>query len=267
MPTVTSATHPNQGTWYQNDDPQLSWTAVPGTNGAPVAGYAYVLDEAPSTVPSTPPAGTAPGTATTISYVNQASKQYYFHVKAIDQDGLAGPVAHFKLLIDAVRPTAAGGLTSTSHTASKTSTDTTIDAKWSAATDTLSGVDGYRWMVTNSNTALTSAQISAAKSTTGTTLTTDALADGTYYLHILTADKAGNFSPDAVAGPFVVGTRPDSPTNVVATAYDPDPDGPSDRTASASVTWGTGSAAGSVDTRSVGSRPQGGCLRAEEVPC
>jgi len=49
---LASSTHPDEATWYRSSSPAFSW-APTQANGAAVAGYSYVFDQNPATVPDT----------------------------------------------------------------------------------------------------------------------------------------------------------------------------------------------------------------------
>ena len=52
VPSVASPTHPNQSLWYSSPNPTFTWTAA--TAGTyPIAGYSFVLDQNPTTLPGT----------------------------------------------------------------------------------------------------------------------------------------------------------------------------------------------------------------------
>ena len=108
---------------------------------------------------------------------------------------------------DTVPPTGPTDLQSTSHTASQWSKDNTIDVTWTAAVDPApgTGLDGYGIIWDNIATTAP-----AAKNTGAATVSaaSDALADGTWYLHIRAVDKAGNWGTTYHLGPFQVDSTP-----------------------------------------------------------
>ncbi|MHB8840883.1 MAG: Ig-like domain-containing protein [Candidatus Aquicultor sp.] len=104
-------------------------------------------------------------------------------------------------------------VTSPSHTAGSTSSDNTIDITISGASDAVSGVDGYSIQWSNSATTLPDRTVDI----TGTTasFSSSQLADGIWYVHISTKDKAGNWTSTAHLGPFTVDAA--SPTTTLST--------------------------------------------------
>ena len=50
--TISSTTHPDPAVWYPSANPKFTWTAAQETGGSgTIAGYSYVLDQNPGTVP------------------------------------------------------------------------------------------------------------------------------------------------------------------------------------------------------------------------
>jgi hypothetical protein len=92
-PTISSSTHPDQNTWYSNDDPTFAWTIPSDLSG--IAGYSYAFDQTPSTVPDNTiePAGTSK------FYLDVVSGEWYFHIKAIDNAGNWGATSHYRIRI------------------------------------------------------------------------------------------------------------------------------------------------------------------------
>jgi hypothetical protein len=51
--TIASATHPDPSLWYPSTSPKFTWTAAtPFESGSPIAGYSFVLDKNPNTLPA-----------------------------------------------------------------------------------------------------------------------------------------------------------------------------------------------------------------------
>ena len=57
-PTISSATHPNENTWYNNNDPAFTWNTPSDTSG--IEGYSYTLDHSSSTTPDPSPEPVVP---------------------------------------------------------------------------------------------------------------------------------------------------------------------------------------------------------------
>ncbi|MFA5389331.1 MAG: LamG-like jellyroll fold domain-containing protein, partial [Candidatus Omnitrophota bacterium] len=100
-PTVSSSTHPSQGTWYVSDDPDFSWT-YGSSSASGIVGYSYVLDQASGTIPDTVLEGAA---TSKTDYVDYANGIWYFHIRAKNGAGLWGAPAHYTIRIDDAAPT------------------------------------------------------------------------------------------------------------------------------------------------------------------
>lgn len=93
-PSVFSSTHPDPDKWYNNKNPQFSWTLPFGVNGASV-----YFSESPTSNP-----GPAPdGLFIAKSYENVGDGIWYFHIKFRNSYGW-GPITHFKIQIDNTLP-------------------------------------------------------------------------------------------------------------------------------------------------------------------
>jgi len=104
-PVISSSTHPNPSQWYSNDMPSFTWTIPVDVNG--ISGYYYILDQSPSTVPTT-----STGTYTTGNAFTPASAlaegTWYLHIVTNDTVGNVGTTAaHYQVNIDATNPTVA----------------------------------------------------------------------------------------------------------------------------------------------------------------
>ena len=204
--SVSSATHPNQSTWYADDSAALAWSA---TSESGIKGYSHTLDQTPSTVPDT----TAEGTATSLSYSGLPDGLSYLHVRAQNNANIWGPAAHFTLRVDTTAPGTVGGL-STDHTPGLLSTNATINASWDTATDATCGIAGYSYAFTPSSTSLAD----TTADTTGTSVSSGTLPDGTWWLHVRAIDRAGNAGTDAALGPFPINAAiPEAPAITSAT--------------------------------------------------
>ncbi|TFG34033.1 hypothetical protein EU527_05380 [Candidatus Thorarchaeota archaeon] len=102
IPSIHSNTHPDQGTWYSNQRPQINWTEPADVNS--IVGYYYILNQYPNTVPTK-----LNGIYTTVTGLeideDLASGIWYFHVVAVDSEGNIGSnPAHYTISIDASGP-------------------------------------------------------------------------------------------------------------------------------------------------------------------
>lgn len=91
---IFSETHPFSASWYNNNNPVLSWDKDSG-----VTGFSYVLDDKPATIPE----NKISTTDTTKAYESLEDGLWYFHVKAY-KNGVWGSAGHFLLKIDTTPP-------------------------------------------------------------------------------------------------------------------------------------------------------------------
>ena len=84
------------------------------------------------------------------------------------------------------------------------SNDNTVDVRWSGATDSGSGVDGFSYEWSQSAATVPDTVKDAEETATGTT--SAPLADGQWWFHLRTGDNAGNWSSPVHLGPFKIDT-------------------------------------------------------------
>ena len=123
-PAVTSSSHPLQTAWYASTTASLSF-ASRAPAPAVVAGYSYVVDASPVTIPDT----SVEGPEASYAASGLIDGVQWFHVRAVTSGGVWGPTTHYQLNIDA-----AGGVAEAS--ALTLLAPTTVKY---AATATLSG--------------------------------------------------------------------------------------------------------------------------------
>jgi len=97
-PTISSPTHPDQESWYSDNNPSFSWTAPADVSG--IAGYSYVLDHSPSTFPDK----IVDTVYNSESFIDLSDGTWYFHVRAEDNYGNWGPPGHYRVQIDTTQP-------------------------------------------------------------------------------------------------------------------------------------------------------------------
>ncbi len=93
-PAVSSPTHPDQNSWYAQNQAVFSWLRPSGS-----VDFSYILDRGSQTIPDNIPETTG----LTASYNNLTDGVYYFHIKARDASGW-GQTAHFRIRIDTAPP-------------------------------------------------------------------------------------------------------------------------------------------------------------------
>ncbi|MBN1935987.1 MAG: Ig-like domain repeat protein [Anaerolineae bacterium] len=131
-PVVASTTHPDQDTWYNHNDPILSWTTV---SSVTVAGYAYVLDQNPGTMPL----AIENLWTDSISLPDVGDGAWYFHVRARDSANNWGPAGHYALHIDTTTPGAPTGVTEESPDVDW-DYDGSVTVYWTVVSNTGSGI-------------------------------------------------------------------------------------------------------------------------------
>ena len=96
------------------------------------------------------------------------------------------------------------------------STDNTVTLRWTGATDgTGSGLAGYAVAWAQTPTSVPTATLNVSSTTT----TSPLLHDGSWYAHVRTQDRAGNWSATAVHyGPFFIDVSPPTVTGLAVEA-------------------------------------------------
>jgi hypothetical protein len=131
----------------------------------------------------------------------------------VDVTDVAGNLATFtspSVNIDKTLPTDPSGVSSPSHIPGTPSNDNTINVTWTVATDPGgSGVDGYGYVFnqTAEDICLNAKLLDGSD----TSVLSGELADGSWYFHICTVDKAGNWTATVTYDPlsaFIIDTTP-----------------------------------------------------------
>lgn len=132
-PVISSAGHPVQTTWYNNNDPAFTWTEPTGP--APISGYSYALDQSAGTTPD----AVVDTTGTANSYTNVSDGTWYFHVRALDTAGTWGPAGHYRVNIDTATPNDPSNVTEESPDVDY-DLDGSVTVNWNAVSNTGSGI-------------------------------------------------------------------------------------------------------------------------------
>ena len=208
-PTISSSTHPNENTWYANNDPSFTWTTPSDTSG--IAGYSYTLDHSSSTTPDT----SVDTTGNSASYSNKADGTWYFHVRAKDNAGNWGSADHYRVKIDTANPPAPTISSSTHPNENTWYANNDPSFTWTTPSDT-SGIAGYSYTLDHSSSTTPDTSVD----TTGNSKSYSNKADGTWYFHVRAKDNAGNWgSADHyrvkidTANPSVTANSPDGGEN------------------------------------------------------
>ncbi len=198
---ISSTSH-TVSTWSNDNSVDFSFSGATDANG--IAGYAVVYDQTSATEPicaSTQAVSTFAGSS------SPDADDWWIHVRAVDGAGNCGSTVHLgPFQIDTQSPSAPTGLASPSHDVGVASNDTTVEVDWVAAVDQagLSGIDGYGFFFsTSAGDACDDVQDVEEDALT---TTSGALADGEHFFHLCAEDNAGNWSPVASIGPFVIDT-------------------------------------------------------------
>ncbi|MFX1577625.1 MAG: hypothetical protein ACFFCF_10700, partial [Promethearchaeota archaeon] len=181
-PNITSSTHPNPSQWSSNPNPQFNWTIPPDVNG--IAGYYYILDHNPTTVPTA-----ATGSFTTVNGTLLTSAlsdgTWYLHVVTKDTVGNVGSeAAHYQVNIDAI------------------DTVVTIDSPIDGATVSTELI--LSWSVVQTYSGYSSANIyvnGSLSTTISAPLTNTTLSNlplGTYPLNVTVFDISGRSGSDQI---------------------------------------------------------------------
>ncbi len=169
--------------------------------GSGMAGYSVLFDTAADTeiddIADLPHGSDPQSTGQSVT----DGMQHYLHLRACDLRGNCASTVHLgPFWVDLTAPNGPGDFVSTSHTPNVASPDPTIDLTWSAATDGASGVAGYRWLATQSAVA----SCDGGNDLAATGVTTEPLADGSWYVHLCAFDGVDNLSAPVSAGPFSI---------------------------------------------------------------
>jgi subtilisin family serine protease len=197
-PTVSS-THATD--WSNDNTVDVAWSGASDA-GSGVDGFSYEWSQSAATAPDT--VKDAEETATGTTSPPLADGQWWFHLRTGDNAGnWTAPVRLGPFKIDTTAP-ANPALSSSSHVVGTWSLDASVEVAWADALDGASGVDGfsYEW---SQNSATTPDQ---TKDGTGSSATSPALTDGSWWFHLRTVDAAGNWSFAVHLGPFKIDTTP-----------------------------------------------------------
>lgn len=204
-PTV-QATAPPESIWSNDATVLVTFSgATDEPGGSGLAGYSVLFDQSTATMPDTTVeiAHTSDLHAATSDPLSDADG-WYFHLSTCDVAGNCSSAIHAgPFRIDTAQPSAPGPVTSPSHDGGPTN-DSMIEIEWTAATDPLSGVAGYRFDFTE--VPADPACGSLSSTTTSTSATSAALADGIWYAHVCAVDNAGNFGEVTSGGPYEIDT-------------------------------------------------------------
>jgi PASTA domain len=202
-PSLSSPSH-TVGAWSNDSTVELAWSGATDAHSG-IDGYSYEWSQTTSTAPDETKDSAASGTTSPVL----ADGSWWFHVRTVDAAGnWSAPIHLGPFRIDTTAST--NPTLATTHP-SAWSTDGTVEVTWNGASDEGSGVDGFSYAWSQSATTAPDTVKDAEETATGTT--SQPLADGEWWFHLRTRDKAGNWSAPAHLGPFGIDTTaPANPT-------------------------------------------------------
>lgn len=176
---ITSSTHPDQNSWYQNSNPDFSWTLA-----SDITAVNFLADQKPTTNPGT----ISDGLLTKTGYTEVDDGVWYFHLRLKNKIGW-GSVAHFRFQIDTGKPDSL-------EVAELERTDLTDPhVKFTIqAIDSLSGLDRFE-------IKLDDLAVQEWQPTADNVYETPALTYGQHQMEVKAMDKAGNYLVKSV--PFI----------------------------------------------------------------
>jgi immune inhibitor A len=201
-PAAPTALTASPSGWTAANSFSIDWTipSESGTSGILTGAY-YKLDTAPANATDGTWSSSKPITGITVGSAGNHTIYVWLkdNVGNVNQSNRRTTYLYY----DNVAPKNPNSLTSPTHVASAWSNLSAIKVQWSGASDDESGLDGYSFLWdTNANTVPDTVRDCTALVLDNTT---PALADGTYYFHIRTVDKVGNWASTAVhLGPFFI---------------------------------------------------------------
>jgi hypothetical protein len=106
-PSISSATHPLEGTCCPSDAPSFTWSTPDDVSG--IVGYSYDFDDSPATTPDTE----VDTSGNDVSFAGVAAGDWYLHVRAKDGSGRWSATDHYYVCIGTplVGPLVYGSLT------------------------------------------------------------------------------------------------------------------------------------------------------------
>jgi hypothetical protein len=220
LPSTAGGLHSSSHTietWSNNNTVRVTWASATD-NGSGIAGYSFLWDDVPGTVPDN--IMDTDNVTATVSPALTDGGSHYFHIQAVDTAGNWGAsVSIGPFFIDATAPLATTNLTSISHLPIAWSGDNTVAVSWDGASENMSGLSGYATLWSSSATSHPPAITNSGNVTSSISLP---LSDGnSHYFHIMALDLAGNWGPCTHIGPFWIDAV--GPTGPALTSSTPTP--------------------------------------------
>ncbi|HTB22764.1 MAG TPA: hypothetical protein VK914_08670 [bacterium] len=183
-PALRSSTHPDRNAWSKNPNPVFEWDAPKDYSG--IAGYFYVLNRSPNTLPSESNGAWTEDCRAVFSGLEDG--MWTLHVVSKDRCGNVGPdAAHYGIRIDtqALPPQ----VSSPTHPEGAWTRNAAPTFTWTPPQDA-AGVAGYYYALDREPATVPAPP--KAQYTTATQVSFPKLQDGLWIFHIVTADAAGN---------------------------------------------------------------------------
>lgn len=175
-PTISSPTHPDQNSWYNNNSPSFNWDG-----GTGVEAISYEFDRNPSTEPDT----TAETFVTATSMKTQDDGTWYFHLR-IKAEGVWSGTGHYKTQIDTTPPAKFSPVVDPSRAKVSERVITTFQT-----TDALSGINYYEIKVESMEGQAGESGLFTEQQSPYVLPT---LIEGEYRVIVRAFDKAGNIT-------------------------------------------------------------------------
>ncbi|MFD9604966.1 DNRLRE domain-containing protein [Streptomyces sp. NPDC059970] len=192
-PTISSGSHASQTSWYAVNDFTGSLSA---SDTSAITGYAVKIDQNPVTAAGTE----VTQTSTTVTAADRVDGTWYVHAAARNAAGLWSATRHFAFHVDTTAPRSPTIASSTHPLNTAVYASRAAAFSWTAPADG-SGAAGYSVSVDRSSTTIPTTTGAVQSDTSYSTVVAS---DGTWYLHVRTKDRAGNWSTTAAHFPFQV---------------------------------------------------------------
>lgn len=200
-PTQPTALTSSHGSGWKNDPSvNVKWVAAVDADSG-LAGYDTLFNTSPSTTPNGPIDTAANVTTLTTTL---GTGEWYFHIRPDDTAGNSGLAAHFgPMRVDVTAPSAATGLSSTTHAVNSPDINGEIAMNWAPAGDAHSGLKGYIGLWDQLPTTVPAGAANILAPATSYTQTLIGNHAG-WYFHLRSVDNAGNLGPTIHAGPYIL---------------------------------------------------------------
>ena len=151
-----------------------------------------------------------------VSYATQGTKTFTVDSRS---DNMIDKTASVSIIVDGTIPNPVSNLTSPSHTVGQWSNDPTIQWNWTAATDSLSGIQGYGIFETTS-ASIPGTTLDIPAVTTYTSAAYSSSNSGRFF-NIRSVDRSDNWDNGFVSsGPYLIDTiAPSAPTSLLNTTH------------------------------------------------